>query len=102
LVGAAAKSFPELAVRLAGFREKQFRLLRGHLRGQRPVGWLGLNADELRLVERAAGGLLSHVRFVRAMRGFLVDHFRETHPALAGKLYHMTLSQFELLCRIVG
>jgi hypothetical protein len=62
-------------------------------------GGHGLTVEEVRLLEKAAAGLLSHGRFVQPMRRFLVNHFREKHPALAGKLHRMSLGQFEVLCR---
>jgi hypothetical protein len=102
LVEALAQSHSGLAVRLAGFHTRQLRVLCDHLRGRKPIGRHGLNAGELRLLTRAAGGLLSHVRFIQPMRRFLVQHFRDKHPSLAEKLHTMSLGQFELLCRQAG
>jgi hypothetical protein len=101
LVEALAEGLPELAVRLARFRTRQLRVLCDHLRGRNPVGRHGLNAEELRLLTRVAGGLLSHVRFIQPMRRVLVKYFHAKHPALAAKLQYMSLGQFELLCRQV-
>jgi hypothetical protein len=103
LIEASAEDFPALAMRLAGLSPKQLRLMWRHLRGPEPLKHgHGLTAEELRLLTNVAGGLLSQVRFVQAMQGFLVEHFQERHPALAEKLHRMTLRQFELLCRVVG
>ncbi len=96
-------AWPDLAARVSRLRSQELRILCNHLRGRqapRDKGH-GLSAAEIALVLAAGGPLLLHARFMQPLRRCLVDRFRDEHPELATKLAHMSLRQFEELCRQV-
>jgi len=102
LAASLTDALPELAGRIAGLRQQEMQLLHDHLRDQRgPPKREELSAAELSLFDAAFGGLLVQARFLRPLKGTIVEHFRQHDPELAAKLGRLSDERFEALCEQV-
>lgn len=98
LVWALGNRMSALAQRIAGFRRRELRILHDYLwEQQRPEERHSLTEEEFGLVGEAFGPLLFNLRFIRAVKRALVQHFRDTHPDLATKLERLSFRHFEIL-----
>jgi hypothetical protein len=98
LVESLSATLPILAIRIAGFRRPQLRLLYEFLRHQktlevrsregnrRGADECGLMFEELQAIRRASGPFFLHDGSLGSFRDFLVYHFGKTRPGLAAKL----------------
>jgi hypothetical protein len=102
LVWALGSRMPGLTQRIANYRRRELRILHDHLWQQRrPEERHSLSEEEFGLVGEAFGPLLFNLRFLRPVKRALVQHFRDSHPALATKLELLSFRHFEVLCEQV-
>lgn len=82
---------PLLAERIRGLRNAEIRLLRDHLRGERPQPF---TAEEWRAIAEVCGAAPACVRFAGPLQRVLVGRLRKASPRLARRLGRMSITQF--------
>jgi hypothetical protein len=97
LVESLAKSYPDLARRVDGFRPDQLRLLFRRVRRRRGACRVEFTAEERRALHRACAAFPLPGRFKRHLQDALVRRFRQEAPGLAEKLTRLDARQFERL-----
>jgi hypothetical protein len=105
LIPALAGSLPALGQRIAAFHDREMRLLHEYLRDRKEArastrhkgSIAGLAAEEATALAEAFRSYPFLSRFIRFLRGSLVQYFRESFPNLAVKLARMNDHDFEHL-----
>jgi hypothetical protein len=105
LIPALAGTLPTLGERIAAFHDRELRLLHEHLRERKEarsstsarVTVAGLSPEEVTALAEAFRSYPFLSRFIRFLRGSLVQYFRENYPNLAAKLARMNDHDFEQL-----
>jgi hypothetical protein len=80
-----------LAERIRTLNDDQIRLVRDHLRGEKPQSF---TEAEWRVIAEACGAAPACVRFAGPLQRVLVGRLRKASPRLARRLGRMSISQF--------